>query len=112
MQNKKRIVGAALAAGLALAACSQPAPPPAPPPAPVATTVIDDQTLSQIKRGQTNMAQVSALIGAPTVRNFQAGHEIWIYQGVVQAPGAPVRTVTVQFDDRGVVRNIGDQPVN
>jgi len=111
MRNKPSIIGAALAAALGLAACSQPSAQSAPPAAPVAATVIDDQTLGQIKRGVTNMAQVRAMINATPVVNYQAGHEVWIYQGVVQAPGAPVRTVTVQFDERGIVRNVGDVPV-
>ena len=111
MHHKKPIAGALVAAGLALAACSHDTTTSAPP-APTAMVVIDDQTLAQIKRGETNMAQVRALIGAKPTVNYQAGHEIWIYQGVVQAPGAQTRTITVQFDDKGVVRNVGDQPVN
>ena len=77
------------------------------PPAAASSTVLDDQMLSQIQRGQTTMAQVRALISATPVINYQAGHEIWIYQGVAQASGAPPRTVTVQYDETGVVRNVG-----
>jgi hypothetical protein len=99
----------ALIAGLAwgAAACTQSgttssAPAPAPP-----SVVLDDQTIGQIKRGETKMDQVRALISAKPIVNYQAGHEIWIYQGVAQPAGTQVRTVTVQYDERGVVRNVG-----
>jgi hypothetical protein len=71
-----------------------------------ASTVLDDQLLGQIKRGETKMAQVRALIAATPTVNYQAGHEIWIYQGVSAAAGGR-RTVTVQYDEKGVVRNVG-----
>jgi hypothetical protein len=95
-------------AGLALGAvaCTQSGASQAPAPA-APTVVLDDQTIGQIKRGETKMDQVRSLISAKPIVNYQAGHEIWIYQGVAQPAGTQVRTLTVQYDERGVVRNIG-----
>jgi outer membrane protein assembly factor BamE (lipoprotein component of BamABCDE complex) len=76
-----------------------------PPAAPA--VVLEDQLVDQIKRGETKMDQVRALISAKPLVNYQAGREIWIYQGVADATGTLPRTVTVQFDERGIVRNIG-----
>ena len=94
----------AVVAGLALGAvaCAQSgaeAPPPA--------VVLSDQLLGQIKRGETKMDQVRAMISAKPIVNYQAGREIWIYQGVPQAASTQPRTVTVQYDERGIVRNVG-----
>ncbi|MEJ0068891.1 MAG: outer membrane protein assembly factor BamE [Pseudomonadota bacterium] len=101
----------AVVAGLALGlpACTQTSSTTtmAQPAAPAASTVLDDQMLSQIKRGETKMDQVRALISVAPIVNYQAGREIWIYQGVSQAAGNQARTVTVQYDEKGVVRNVG-----
>ena len=110
MRTGGRWIRTAVAAGFALglAACAQSgtsstaSPPPAPP-----AVVLDDQLVDQIKRGETKMDQVRALISAKPLVNYQAGHEIWIYQGVADATGTLPRTVTVQFDERGTVRNVG-----
>jgi len=72
-----------------------------------ASVVLDDQLLGQIKRGETKMAQVRALISAAPIVNYQAGHEVWVYQGLSAAAGGQHRTVTVQYDEVGVVRNVG-----
>jgi len=77
------------------------------PAASAASIVLDDQMLGQIKRGETRMDQVRALISVAPIINYQAGHEIWIYQGVAQASTSQPRTVTVQYDEKGVVRNVG-----
>ena len=108
MRNTGHWIRSAAIAGLALGAvaCTQPAAPTAPPPA-TPTVVLDDQTIGQIKRGETKMEQVRALISAKPIVNYQAGHEIWIYQGVSAPAGSQPRTVTVQYDERGVVRNVG-----
>jgi outer membrane protein assembly factor BamE (lipoprotein component of BamABCDE complex) len=107
MRSKNKLIGAAVAASLALAACAQTPAPTSPPPAAVSNVVLDDQTIAQIKRGETNMTQVRSLISATPIVNYQAGHEIWIYQGVPAPASTQARTVTVQYDDRGVVRNVG-----
>jgi hypothetical protein len=98
----------AVVAGLALGlpACAQMNAPSQPAPA-SPSIVLDDQMLGQIKRGETTMAQVRTLIPAAPIVNYQAGREIWIYQGVAQASSALPRTVTVQYDEKGVVRNLG-----
>ena len=107
MHNKTHIMGALVAAGLALAACAQTPAPTAQPAAAATSVVLDDPTIAQIKRGETKMDQVRGLISAAPIVNYQAGHEIWIYQGV-SAPGSTqARTLTVQYDERGVVRNVG-----
>jgi outer membrane protein assembly factor BamE (lipoprotein component of BamABCDE complex) len=106
------------AAALAIAACAHTAAnaPAAPAPAanapatstPAASAVVlDDQLVGQIQRGATTMDQVRQLIGVKPIINYQAGHEIWIYQGVAGAGSTHARTVTVQFDEHGVVRNVG-----
>ena len=109
MRSTGHWIGLAVVAGLALGlpvlaptgdATAQPAPA-------AASVVLDDQLLSQIKRGETKMAQVRALIAATPTVNYQAGHEIWIYQGVSAAAGGQRRTVTVQYDEIGAVRNVG-----
>jgi len=117
MRRTRYRIRLAILAGLALGlpACAEmggsAGNPPAPPPA-AASTVLDDQLLGQVKRGETTMAQVRALIPATPIVNYQAGREIWIYQGVAQASGMPPRTVTVQYDERGVVRNLGVTDLN
>jgi hypothetical protein len=107
MRSTSYRIRLAVVAGLALGlpACAQHSGGAAPPPPAAASVALDDQLLGQIKRGETTMAQVRALIAATPIVNYQAGHEIWIYQGVAQ--GSLPRTVTVQYDDKGVVRNIG-----
>ena len=106
MRNWIRAV--ALAGGvLGIAACTQNAAAPAAAPTPQASAVVlDDQLVGQIQRGAT-MEQVRHLISAKPMVNFQAGHEIWIYQGVAGAGSTQARTVTVQFDEKGAVRNVG-----
>jgi outer membrane protein assembly factor BamE (lipoprotein component of BamABCDE complex) len=111
MRTMRNWIGTAALAGccvLTVAAYAQSAPNTAAAPAPAATAlVLDDQLVGQIKRGETTMDQVRHLITAKPKVNYQAGHEIWIYQGVAGAGSAQARTVTVQFDDHGVVRNVG-----
>ncbi len=105
-----RWIRTAVAAGFALglASCAQTSQGPSASPPPAAPqTVLDDRLVGQIKRGETKMDQVRALIGAKPLINYQAGHEIWVYQGVADATGTLPRTVTVQFDEHGIVRNIG-----
>ena len=111
MRTMRNWIGTAALAGccgLAVAAYAQTASPPAAAPAPAASaSVLDDQLVGQIKRGETTMDQVRHLIAAKPKVNYQAGHEIWIYQGVSGAGSAQARTVTVQFDEHGIVRNVG-----
>ena len=79
----------------------------APAPMPTAATVLDDALVAKIQRGQTSMGEVKALIDAKPMINYQAGREIWIYQGVDKAGSTQARTLTVQYDERGLVRNVG-----
>jgi outer membrane protein assembly factor BamE (lipoprotein component of BamABCDE complex) len=98
------LAGVAALGALGLAACQSGS---APGPMPAATTVLDDQLVGRIKQGETKMDQVRALIDAKPIVNYQAGREIWIYQGVPMAASTQARTLTVQYDERGVVRNVG-----
>jgi outer membrane protein assembly factor BamE (lipoprotein component of BamABCDE complex) len=109
MSKKWGGIRMAMVAGLALGlpACADTAATPGQPATPAASTVLDDQMLGQIKRGETKMDQVRALIGTAPIVNYQAGREIWVYQGVSQAGAGQARTVTVQYDEKGVVRNVG-----
>src|SRR5216683_8133871 len=86
---------------LALAACTTPQ---TAAPAAGNSAVMNDQLIGQIKRGETKKDQVRSIIGAPQLVNYQAGNEIWIYQG---GSATSQRTLTVQYDQVGVVRNIG-----
>ena len=106
MHSKKIITAALMAAGLGLAACQQQGAATGQP-ATSASVVLDDQTIGQIQRGVTKMDQVRQLISAQPMVNYQAGHEIWIYQGVAAPASSQARTVTVQYDEKGVVRNVG-----
>jgi outer membrane protein assembly factor BamE (lipoprotein component of BamABCDE complex) len=109
MRSKRYGIMVAVAAGLALGlpACTHTDANTGQPATAAASIVLDDQALGQIKRGETKMDQVRTLIGNPPMVNYQAGREIWIYQGVSQAPSSQPRTVTVQYDEKGVVRNVG-----
>ena len=109
MRAMRHWIGAAALAACALAvvACSHTAATPPAAPAPTSALVLDDQLVGQIQRGTTTMDQVRSLISAKPIINYQAGHEIWIYQGVAGAGSTQARTVTVQFDEHGVVRNVG-----
>jgi outer membrane protein assembly factor BamE (lipoprotein component of BamABCDE complex) len=100
-------VAAGLALGLPACTHTDASPSTGQPANAAASTVLDDHAVGQIKRGETKMDQVRTLIGNPPMVNYQAGREIWIYQGVSQAPGSQPRTVTVQYDEKGVVRNVG-----
>jgi outer membrane protein assembly factor BamE (lipoprotein component of BamABCDE complex) len=79
--------------------------------------ILDDHVLALIKRGETKKDQVRSMIGAPTLVNYQAGNEVWIYQSSIApsiaVPTGNLRTLTLQYDQLGVVRNIGmkDMPV-
>lgn len=109
MGTRAHTIRTALAASvlvLGLAAC-QTGSAPAPAPTPVATTVLDDALIAKIQRGQTSMAQVRGLIDAKPMINYQAGREIWIYQGIDKPGSTQPRTLTVQYDERGLVRNVG-----
>jgi hypothetical protein len=90
---------------LGLAACQSGGSAPAP--MPVVTTVLDDALIAKIHRGQTSMGEVRALIDAKPMINYQAGREIWIYQGIDKPGSTQARTLTVQYDERGLVRNVG-----
>jgi hypothetical protein len=110
MRRTRWLTRGTVAAGLALAmtACAQFAATPPPAPAPAAPAlVLDDQLVSRIQRGVTKMDQVRGMIDAKPIINFQAGHEVWIYQGVAQPGATDLRTLTVQYDEHGVVRNVG-----
>jgi hypothetical protein len=108
MGKRTHAIRMALAGVLALgvAAC-QSGSASAPAPAPVASTVLDDALIAKIQRGQTSMGQVRTLIPANPMVNYQAGREIWIYQGIDKAGSTQARTLTVQYDERGLVRNVG-----
>lgn len=95
---------------LGLAACqTQSSPPPAP--MPMSGTVLDDQLVAKLKEAK-GMDQVRALIDAKPTVNYQAGREIWIYQGIAKAGSTQGRTVTVQYDGRGGITNVGVADLN
>lgn len=97
------LVGGLVALGLAACQTSS-SPPPAP--MPVSSTVLDDALIAKLKQAK-GMDQVRALIDAKPQVNYQAGREIWIYQGIAQAGTTQARTVTVQYDGRGGITNVG-----
>lgn len=79
--------------------------------------ILDDHVLAMIKQGETKKDQVRSMIGAPALVNYQAGNEVWIYQSSiapsVTIPTGNLRTLTLQYDQLGIVRNIGtkDMPM-
>ena len=105
MRHAIRMALAGAVVVLSVAACQNNASAPAP--VPTAATVLDDALVAKIQRGQTSMGEVRALIDAKPMINYQAGREIWIYQGVDKAGSTQARTLTVQYDERGLVRNVG-----
>ena len=99
-----RQCAAAVAALLAISAC-----------APVVATrgnMVDDQRLDQVQVGSTTATQIASLLGTPTaVGTFDP--TIWYYIGqrmeqtAFFAPDVTMRrVVVVDFDQRGVVREV------
>src|SRR4051794_10571516 len=75
----------------------------------VNTQLFNDQAMAQIRQGQARKEQVRATLGDASQVNYRSGTEVWIYQGLASAAASSQRTVTVQFDERGLVRNVGVQ---
>lgn len=86
--------------------------------------IVDDAKVAQIQKGASTKEDVRLLLGAPTKVDFtDAGFEVWEYVysksqtratsflpyvgGVVGGSDSITHTLTVQFTDEGIVKNVG-----
>ncbi|MFY9402937.1 MAG: outer membrane protein assembly factor BamE [Candidatus Omnitrophota bacterium] len=88
------------------------------------SSIIDDSRISQIQKGVSTKEDVRSLFGSPTKVDFtDAGYEVWEYVysrsqtrassflpylgAVAGGSDSVTHTLTIQFTEEGVVRNIG-----
>ena len=67
----------------------------------------DIEKARTIENGKTTKEDIARMFGEPFKTGIQNGHPIWIYeQNKYQAVGeGSSKSLTVEFDDNGVVRN-------
>jgi len=67
----------------------------------------DIEKARTIENGKTTKEDIAQMFGEPFKTGIQNGHPIWIYeQNKYKAVGEDTsKSLTVEFDDNGVVRN-------